>query len=335
MERCDILLYTSYLHDIGGIETFVFQFVQMFPEYDIAIMSNRVPEETRKRVKVYTTETQVSCETLIMVRITDKKIPSSVNYKRIVRTVHACKSDPSWMIPNDADVVVHVSEASKRSFDSDGIVIHNPLKKSSKRALTLVSATRIPGADKGKNLERMVKLAKMLNEEGIPFIWLNFSDNPIPNAPKGMVNVGAFQDIQPYIARADYLVQLSDQEGFCYSLAEALINQTAVICTPFETTKELNVMDGVNGYVVPFDMKFDVKRLLAVPECPAYPYGKDIKKKWKRVLTSKATLREMVEVKILHPYFDVALDRHLQPGETVQMTKSRAVLIKEKGFGDC
>ena len=338
-EKVQILLYSSYLHNIGGIETFVFQFIEMFPEYEIGVMTNpgRLPEEVKARIKakVYTSEQMVSCDTLIMVRITDKKIPRGVTYKKIIRTVHACKTDPSWSIPSDCDEVVHVSEASKRSFDSDGVVIHNPLKKDKKKALLLVSATRVPGADKGKNLERMITLAKMLNKEGIPFLWMNFSDNPIPNAPKGMINVGAYSDLQPYIARADYLVQLSDHEGFCYSLAEALINKTPVICTPFETAKELGVSDGINGYMVPFDMEFDVKKLLLVPECPEYEYGKDIKRKWKKVLSAKGSRQELITVRIIHSYWDTVLERHLGPGDEVPMTKQRAGLIVEKGFGIC
>lgn len=340
-EKVQVLLFTSYLHDIGGIETFVFQFCEMFAdEYTIGVMirPGRIPEKTRERlsrtVKVYEEGQQVFCDTLVMIRINDKTTPNGVAYNRMIRMVHACKSDPSWRVPQDADEVVHVSEASKRSFESDGIVIHNPLKKDGRKALLLVSATRVPALDKGRNLDRMVILARMLNKEGIPFIWFNFSDNPIPNAPKGMVNVGSFAELQPYIAKADYLVQLSDQEGFCYSLVEALINQTPVIVTPFETTEELHVIDGVNGYVVPFDMNFDVKKLLAIPECPAYKYEQaDIKKKWKKALFSKKSKMERVIVCVTHDYFDIALQTHLHTGDEVPMTKARAAIIKERGFG--
>ena len=44
--------------------------------------------------------------------------------------------------------------------------------------------------------------------------------------------------------------------------------------TPFESIKDLGVEDGVNGYVVPFDMDFDVNKLRKVPKF-SYEYDND------------------------------------------------------------
>jgi glycosyltransferase involved in cell wall biosynthesis len=74
-------------------------------------------------------------------------------------------------------------------------------------------------------------------------------------------------DILDYIADADYLVQLSDNEGFCYSVVEALTQDVPVIVTPCPVFEEIGLVDGVNCYKVPFDMKdFDVKKLLNIPK---------------------------------------------------------------------
>ena len=73
-------------------------------------------------------------------------------------------------------------------------------------------------------------------------------------------------DILDYVANADYLVQLSDNEGFCYSVVEALCAGTPVIVTPCPVFDEIGLVDGENCYKVPFDMKnFDVKKLLGEP----------------------------------------------------------------------
>ena len=335
--KVQVLIYTSYLHIIGGIETFTINFLDLLgDEYDVGVLCPRLPDEIANKInpkaKLFTKQEPIECDTLIMVRMMDAK-PSYVKAKKSIRMCHACKSNPSWYIRQDCDRIVHVSEASKMSFNSDGDVIYNPLFKTQKDSLLLVSATRIPALDKGKNAERMISLAKMLNKAEIPFVWMNFSDAPLQNAPKGFVNVGTFQDLQPFIARADYLVQLSDQEGFGYSVVEALINKTAVICTPFETTKELGVIDGENGYVIPFDLDFDVKKLLTVPQFGYSWDNKKIKAKWKKLLNARPPKKrapEMVFVQTTLRYFDVELNRYLAKGDRLYMPRERAELLATK-----
>lgn len=337
-----ILIYTSYLHIIGGIETFLFNFIAlMSTKYDIGVVCPRMPapveEKLRSKVKVFKKVEKLSCETLIMVRKMDP-IPVYVSYDHSIRMVHACKSDSSSTILRDCDRIVHVSQASKDSFKSDGDVIHNALIKNDKRALLLVSATRIPALDKGKNAERMLKLAGMLRDKEIPFLWFNFSDAPLTNAPKGFINVGTMHDLQPYIARADYLVQLSDHEGFGFSVLEALINSTAVLCTEFETVHELGVVDGENGYILPFDLNFDVEKLLNVPTFE-YDWDNDrIFSQWDKLLKhprpkkKPKKLENMVEVYITGEYYDIVLKRVVRRGESLLMTDLRARAVCQAGY---
>ena len=344
MAEAQIVLYTSYLHTIGGIETFVYSFLDMMAGYDIAVYCPTMPMDVERRLKKKSTVLRggyADCKTLVMARMGDP-IPGTIKYEHSIRMCHAVKAKPDWSIRQDCDEIVNVSEASKASFGDmakDAHVIHNPFIKTDKKALLLVSATRIPAKDKGLNTDRMLTLAKMLEASDIPFLWFNFSDQPLPNAPKGLINVGTFAEVQPYIARADYLVQLSDNEGFCYSLVEALANGTAVICTPFATTKELGVVDGVNGYVVPFDMKFDVHRLLDVPVFEYTYDNKDIMKAWKKLFGKMkkkpkqvVVPEEAVTIRVIRRYLDLDLDRRLNPGEVLQMPRSRAEYVASKGF---
>lgn len=335
MEHVQILIYTSYLHVIGGIETFVYNFTELMNSYEIGVYCPKLPEEIKERVEEHALLFQtgeVSCDTLIMLRMMDE-LPGNVIYKRSIRMCHAIKSD-IFFIRDDCDELVHVSESSKRSFKTSGEVIYNPLMKQDGRALLLVSATRIPALDKGENAKRMLKLAEMLYEAEIPYLWMNFSDAPLNNAPPGFVNVGTFQDLQPYIARADYMVQLSDQEGFGYSVLEALTRNTAVICTPFETTKELAVIDGKNGYIVPFDLDFDVRKLLNVPRF-TYTWNNDmIRRQWEELLSKKPKKKQLVRIKITGEYGDVVLKRRVHKGEVLYMTKDRAKLVVKMGYGE-
>lgn len=331
-KHIQVLIYTSYLHIIGGIETFIMSYLElMSPYYDIGVCCPELPDEMVMRIcqkaPLYRSPEGLSCDSLIMIRIMDH-IPKGITYKKSIRMVHACRSDPSWVIKKDSDKVVHVSEASRQSFESDGDVILNPVMHKDKAALILVSATRIPALDKGKNADRMLKLAEMLNDAEIPFLWLNFSDRPLSKAPKGFINVGTYQDLQPYIARADYMVQLSDQEGFGYSVAEALVCNTPVIVTPFSTATELGVKDGESGYIVPFNMDFDVRKLLKVP---VFRYGydnKSIVQKWRRILgpshpTHSYIPEKIVRVEVIQKYDDMLFNRTMHPGERFKVFEKR------------
>lgn len=335
-----VLLYTSYLHIIGGIETFIYNFIELMKDdYQIGILCPRLPDEVAKKISLkvmlYRGKEAVSCDTLIMVRQSDE-IPVYVKYQDSIRMCHSYRSNITWNIKQDCGRIIHVSKASKRSFGNKGSkVIYNPLRKTDKKALLLVSATRVPALDKGKNAERMLRLAKKLNENGISFLWMNFSDAPLQGAPKGFVNVGSFQDLQPFIRKADYLVQLSDQEGFGYSVLEALVNNTAVICTGFETTKELGVVDGENGYIIPYDLDFDVKKLLRVPEFE-YSYtetNERIRKNWLKILNTRKAVQEepdMIPVKVRVQYSDMALDRNMSVGEILRMPRERAHYLESR-----
>ena len=338
-----IIIYTSYLYPIGGIETWVYNFVDlMYKKYELVLMTKNIPPKMKAKLSQKITvvgEQSMDCDTLLMVRIMDEA-PRGVTYKKLIRTCHACKSRPEWHIIQDYDYLVNVSKASKKSFGYEaekGTVIHNMLQKSEAKTLLIVSATRIPAPDKGKNAERILKLANMLNEAGINFLWFNFSDNALINPPKNFFNVGTNEQIQSYISKADYLVQLSDTEGFCYSVIEALINHTAVICTPFETTSELGVIDGVNGYIVPFDMDFDVKKLLNVPKFDFEWDNKPLIEKWDKILTKKPKKKKIkdgdTEIKIVRDCYDTENKRNLRAGEIITVSKLRADRFIQIGYG--
>ena len=112
MSDVQVLLHTSYLHIIGGIETFVFNWIDlMSPYYDIGVYCPRLPEETAMRilakVPLFRGDDSVSCDTLIMIRMGDP-IPTNIAYQRSIRMCHACRSNPGWFIRDDCDKIVHV-----------------------------------------------------------------------------------------------------------------------------------------------------------------------------------------------------------------------------------
>ena len=253
--------------------------------------------------------------------------------------VHACKTSPEWFIPKDYNELLFVSETSKKSFkDKEAEVVHNFMELDKREHLLLVSATRFPAPDKGIIEDRMRILAKMLNDKGISFTWLNFADRNMENPPRNFFNVGVSYNMQGMIKKADYLVQLSDSECWSYSCLEALMLGTPIICTPFPSAYEMGIVDGVNAHIVPFDMDFDVQKLLDIPKFD-YEYDNEaIRKQWIHILGDTTPLHDyvpeqMVEVEIKEGFKDMKLNRYLGVGERLIMTKQRADEIRLK-LGD-
>lgn len=338
----DVVIYCEFTNRIGGITTFIYEWCQMMHDkYKILFLYDRVDDLQINRISklvacMKRTSQKIECETLILNRLTDK-IPDCVSCKKTIQVVHACKQI-KYQINQNRDYIVNVSKAAKDSWgetSKNGIVIHNPLYPEAKKSLLLVSATRIGAPDKGENDRRYIKLAKMLNEAGIPFVWLNFSDKPLSNPPQNFINMSSRLNIQDYVARADYLVQLSDVEAYSMSILEALVNNTPVICTPIPSAIEQGVEDGVTGYIVPYDMKFDVTKLLTVPEFK-FKYSNDkIKAQWNKLLKAKPKPKkekvynpdEFVNVVVLKNYRDMELNLFLRQNESLQMKRQRAEFL--------
>lgn len=285
-----IILYNNYLSMVGGIETFVYNFsMHLRNDYDITILVERIPdvwvERLREIVNVETDmEKTYECDTLVMLRI-PTAIPENVKYKKVIRRIHSRKFYDIQEIPQDADLNVCVSKSVKDDFDlKDAVIINNLSYITAQRTLLLMSCTRIPAPDKGENVERMRILCRKLEEAEIPFLWLNFSDNELEDAPQNFFNMGSRLDVQNYMQKADYIVQLSSIESFGNTVLEALTLNVPVICTPVSSFFEIGVMDGINAHVVPFDMDFDAKELLNIPKF-SFSYDNERRiQQWKEVL---------------------------------------------------
>lgn len=351
-----IVIWTQKTYSIGGIETWIYNFcTQMKEYYDILVlyevMDQKQIDRLKKivRVEKFAGNINIVCDTLIVNRITDRN-PSNVQFKQKVQMVHACKMLNEWNVPQDNDYKVVVSEVARKTFgeqtnDDKTIVINNMTAPSDvEGALILVSATRLDTFEKGK--QRICKLAKILKDKGIPFIWMCFSNSKIQgnDLVDGMICMPTTLDISEYVKKADYLVQLSDAEGFCYSIVEALELGTPVITTPVEVLDEIGFEDGVNGYIVPFDITDDLdidkichKRLKGTFK---FKYDNDKRiKQWRKILgdstpTHSYQPEETMTVLAKIQYKDIELDRIVHAGERVEMREARAKRIVELGYGE-
>lgn len=343
--KAQVIFYCEFANMIGGISTFLYNTCQHLKDYyDILVLYDRFDpmqcNRLRKIVRVMKNDPNqpISCDTIILNRLTDS-IPKNVMYKKSVQVCHACKQKVIDLNPDNVDFLVNVSQASKSSWGEkakNGIVIHNMSYPEAKELL-LVSATRMGVSDKGKNDQRIRTLAKMLNEKNIPFVWLNFSDKALPNPPENFINMGPRANIQSFIQKADYLVQLSDAEAYSMSVLEALNLNTPVLATPFPSLFEEGFQDGVHGYVIPYDMKFDVRKILTIPKFTFRYDNKAIVNQWKKLLGAPAPIRQEVKetpcltVNVVQEFKDRYTGKLLRRGITVlPENRVREILATQK-----
>lgn len=344
--RCQIAISSDVVNMVGGITTFIYNFCKAMREYyDIVFVYDKCEPQKLARMREIvrcikqSSNAVVSCDTLIVNRL-DDNIPKNVVYKRSIQMIHCCKLN-EYKIPTDRTEKVIVSQAAKDSWGepaADARVIHNIGEIGKKKSLFLVSATRTHAFDKGENDKRMIQLANMLNAKGIPFVWLVFGSKQIKNTPKNMIYMNPIPNVSDIIAKADYMVQLSDEESFSYTILEALTQGTACLTTGFEALKELGFVDEKMGYILPHDMDFDVERILNVPKFD-YKYDNDkVIEEWRELLgDSKPTpnyYSGQVKVRcIIDKYTDMKLGRDVLKGEEYLVSIPRAdSLVYDYGF---
>lgn len=124
-----------------------------------------------------------------------------------------------------------------------------------------------------KGFDRILMMADKM--KAIDYVWdiygdtsNNYAKNIIPKLKNyRQINIcGITSKPLDEIVKHDYLVQLSDTEGFPYSVYESLQCLTPVISTDYPSVHEL-IKNGKNGYI--FDMElsnFDIDMIKNVPK---------------------------------------------------------------------
>lgn len=344
--KTQVAIYTKNTFKIGGIETFIYNFCKtMSKHYDIAVIYEQADPEQLARLQPIVpiikadSGQEIECDTLIINRVFDN-IPKNIKAKQVIQMVHGCQDVNPHRLPKEKGQLVCVSETVKKSFGeeaADAQVIKNLVDTGKTQdALLLVSATRLDTPEKGQ--QRMIALANLMHKQGVPFIWLYFANERLKNAPAGLIKMEPTMDIRPILRRADYTVQLSDSEAFCYTIAESLLEATPVITTPLPVLKELGVKDGENAYVIPFELEgYDTRKLLDIPKVN-YTYNNGlIVSKWKKLLgntkpTGSYKPDKIKFVEVVKEYKDIQLGRIVKPGEAITMEQERAERAQAAGF---
>lgn len=339
-----VVIWTDTTFEIGGIETFTYNFCCCMKDYyDITVLYNKADIEQISRLSQivqtvkHNKDIPVFCDTVIVNRIFDK-VPDNIHYKQKIQMCHTCKIVSDWNVPDDNNEIVFVSEVAQRSFNKHGRIIHNlTVKGDIDKPLILLSATRLNSFEKGN--KRMIEFAKLLRYNHINFIWFIFSETELKEKVEGMVFMKPTLDIQGFMKLADYVVQLSDSEAFCYTIVEALQMGIPVLTTPLDVLPEIGFEDAENGYILPYNMQcIDVEEIAAC-KLKGFKYkydNKSIIRQWRDLLGNTKPLGgyeyKPIRVKIKVQYFDVVRQENMRVGTDCMMLPDRAEELRMKGF---
>ena len=340
------VLYFPNFNSIGGIETFCYEFgLKYGKDYDITVlfrngdgaMLSKISETCR--VIRYRDGDVVECDVFIFGYGHD--ILDHVHAKEYIQTFHAdyinrhLNPCGDKRVTKRFGVAENTTNGIREHFEwaKDIVTMYNPYTvKKPRKVLNLISATRLTPE---KGFERMVTLAARLDEAHIPFQWLIFTDKPREFQNPSVTVLPARLDVLDFIANADYLVQLSDTEGYSYSIVEALSVGTPVIVTDIPVAAEQGVVNGKTGFILPFDMS----------EIPVDAIYKGVRKftctpkesHYETVLAKGNAKYEndhktLVTIQARVRYHDLQMNRIMNIGESFDVTCERADELVSKGL---
>ncbi len=342
------IFYFRNISKIGGIETFLYYMAKLYSIYDITIIYKQADEEQLKRLKKYVKcikyyEQEIECQKAFFnynLDIIDKV--KAKEYYQIIHGDYKATGIPCNTNPKITKYLAVSKIAADSFFEETGLkpeVIYNPLSiDKPKKILKLVSATRLTN-EKGYN--RMIKLAEELTKNNIPFEWNVFTNKSDINSEFFIVRKPKLNIIND-IAEADYLVQLSDSEGYCYSIVEALSVRTPVICTDIPVIKEIGVNEN-NSYILNMDMSnINVDKIYKeipkigsykAPECLLLNYINKTKSKYQEERKMKYKVKTLDTYKKMN-IRDEQLDKVPDEGEEFIVNADRLeVLSGNNSYG--
>ena len=340
------LFYFNTINNIGGVETFFWNLARKYGKtFDITILyRNGDPAQVRRlsdyvRTRRYREGEIVKCKRCFTAFNCD--LLDFIEAEEYYQILHGDYRSLG-VIPDRHPKIQHfiaVSDVVKQAYqDITGEIpetCHNPvIIDKPKKVLRLVSATRLT-PDKGWN--RMEGLAKILEDSGIPFVWDVYTNQSKAVTSHNIMLHESRLDILDYIAGADYYVQLSDGEGYCYSVVESLSVGTPVIVTDFPVAREIGVVDGVNGFILPMDMsKVPVRAIYKGLKKFEY---KPLDDDWQKFLIPcppdwEEEMKQLVTVRCKKVYWDIEQNRMVSFGEEWQVTRKRAEALWDAGVAE-
>ena len=336
------IFYFKTIGSIGGCESFFYYLSRLYKDMVIYYKDGN-PEQIKRlahnvEVRKYQEEEKIKCKNFFCCYNPD--IIDNVEAEHYYHIIH-CDYKNVWFSPilnPKFEKYIAVSKQAGESFKEitgiDYELIYNPIdidipkvEKYNDGKLHLISATRLT---KEKGLKRMQILAKALEKANIDYEWEIYSNRQREVVGKNVIYKEPKFNIVEEIAKADYLVQLSDCEAFCYSIVESLMVNTPVIATKLPVLEELSVRNGIEGYILDFNMQnIPLDQIKQKSLKVAY---KPPKSNWDKYLskTSNYDPKEIIKAKTKRGFYLMEENKHVIRNQEIDLTKERVSYLESK-----
>lgn len=306
----NVLIHHTEFYKIGGIETASQQISKAFPDYDITFVVGRNADRTqvlelskRHSVIIDNGVDNYKADVLLLMNYDSaQSVINRVQADKVYQFVHA-----DWVsllrlgtfrggfrlpIHERVNKVLAVSETAraglKRAFGIESEVVPNiltPIKQERPIFLYLGRATNEKGIDVMLDMFDRFRAA---GKEFVVFMATALEQAVQPTrdrikAADYILQIPPSIYAQELMRSADFLVQLSDQESYCYSVREALQVKTPCIVSDIPELRKL-IRDGENGYVIKKDLSnLDVEKIFT-KKLKLTAYTEEIDPIWEKVL---------------------------------------------------
>ncbi len=267
------IFYFQRLCPIGGTEQFLYEIAKKYQDYDITIVYSDADPQQVKRLRQYVRCVKhkkgdiIKCNKAFFnfnldiineVEANEYWFVSHANYEELHRVLGG------YIPPISNPKLTHymgVSQFASDKLAEYGKKIGKPIKvmrnynpltlEPKEKILHIVSAGRLDDPVKGgaRTMKLIEALDKYCEDHNRHYIWTIFT-NPTNNVKLNSKNVVFMKprlDVRPYIADADYLVQLSnDMETYGYSINEAWGYGVPVVRTPLTVCNELPLTEDMS-----------------------------------------------------------------------------------------
>lgn len=270
-----VLVYQNLLFKIGGIETADYQMVRAFPNKNIVFVFRQADIEQALRLAQYA-EVQMDdgkmfFETDVLILANYDSYPlvkGRIKAEKIYQQVHADWSNMKkmwqwqnfkWEPDKDVDKVLAVSETTVKALQTafnepiPAELVPNILTPPEDNGFRVFLTLSRFTAEKGADL--IVAMVRKFEEANKHFLWIicgTMSDSRL-NHKLGLDKHVVFLEPNIYneglIKNCDYLVQLSKNESYCYSVHQALACGKPCICTQIPEFEKV-IKNGENGWLV-------------------------------------------------------------------------------------
>ena len=342
------VFYFSHLNIIGGIEQFFAYLSEKYKDWDITIIYRTGDKTQINRLRRYVrvikfNKEVIECDKAFYcfnydikpyIHAKQSALMLHGDYKRMIEQGSINGNDRIFTEPFDVYYGVSqlVCDSWKQLTGKDCTLVYNPyIKYPTKKLLKLVYCGRLT-SEKGGDL--INKLIERMDERCIDYQLFVYS-NKTTIVGKNVFQLGTRLDASQFLNtdNYDYIIIPSKNEGYCYSLVQALSNGLPAICTPCPVFSELGV-NSKNSITLEFDgSNIDSVIDDALDKTLKFKYTPkdDI---WNTILEpGKSTYKfELCIVQAQRNYYDIDLEKHIEEGLIYEVSNTRAKLLIEKGL---